>query len=92
MDSSAVLRVWETHILDTVQINCTSFPHLITCPLPSVPPDPDYTQLCEGSEKDGIIKRKFNLSFGVFIDLGEGGRQCQAAQRLWPMEPSEDHV
>lgn len=46
----------------------------------------------EISEKDGIIKRKSNLSFEAFIDLGEGGRQYQATERVWPMEPSEVHV
>lgn len=46
----------------------------------------------EKSEKDGIIKRKSNLSLEVFIDLREGGRQDQAAERVWPMEPSEVHV
>ncbi len=46
----------------------------------------------EKSEKDGIIKRKCDLSFEAFIDLGEGGRRYQAAERVWPMEPSEVHV
>lgn len=46
----------------------------------------------EKSEKDGIIKRKSNLSFGAFIDLGEGGWHYQEAERLWSMEPSEVHV
>lgn len=46
----------------------------------------------EKSEKDGIIKRKSNLSFGAFIDLGEGGWHYRAAERVWPMEPSEVHV
>lgn len=36
----------------------------------------------EISEKDGIIKRKSNLSFEAFIDLGEGGRQYQATERV----------
>lgn len=44
------------------------------------------------SEKDGIIKRKSNLSFETFIDLGEGERRFQAAERVGPMEPSEGHV
>lgn len=46
----------------------------------------------EKSEKDGIIKRKSNLSFGAFIDPGEGGWHYQEAERAWSMEPSEVHV
>lgn len=46
----------------------------------------------EKSEKDGIIKRKSNPSFGAFIDPGEGGWHYQEAERAWSMEPSEVHV